>query len=154
MIADRFQGLFEILAEDNRQMTEPARGSRSLEEMEGGRWPDPPADATRLVATAHALRRKPISALSPEDLRLLIGRNIGLPYLLPRAVDLLRADPLVEGDLYEGDLLSAALTRDRAAWAGAPQAARALRLVLSTMNDIPPGLQGEIDDFLALSAEL
>lgn len=137
-----------------RDPSETPFGPCTLEEIEGVSWPDPPADATRLIATAHALRHQPMSALSPEDLRLLIRQNISLPYLLPRAIELLSADPLVEGDLYEGDLLSAVLTRDRAAWAGAPHAARALRLVLSTMNDIPPGLQGEVDDFLALPTDL
>ncbi|MEK2472201.1 contact-dependent growth inhibition system immunity protein [Streptomyces noursei] len=125
-----------------------------MEEIEGDRWPDPPAGATRLTATVHAVRRRPVSALGPEDLQLLIRQNIGLPHLLPRAVDVLRADPLAEGDLYEGDLLSTVLTRDRAAWAGAPQAARALRLFVAAMDDVPPDLQGEVDDFLALSARL
>ncbi|MFQ6192776.1 contact-dependent growth inhibition system immunity protein [Streptomyces sp. NPDC000405] len=149
----RGQGLFEMLMGDNGQVTGPERDSRSLEEIEGARWPAPPADVTRLVAEVHALRRRPISVLSPEDLRLLIGQNVGLPHLLPRAVELLHADPLVEGDLYEGDLLSTVLTRDWAAWAGVPQAARALRLLLSTTHDIPPGLQGEVDGFLALSTD-
>ncbi|WP_258017504.1 contact-dependent growth inhibition system immunity protein [Streptomyces noursei] len=120
-----------------------------MEEIEGDRWPDPPAGATRLTATVHAVRRRPVSALGPKDLRLLIQQNIGLPHLLPRAVDVLRADPLVEGDL-----LSTVLTRDHAAWAGAPQAARALRLIVAAMDDVPPDLQGEVDDFLALSARL
>ncbi|WP_405626645.1 hypothetical protein [Streptomyces sp. NBC_01396] len=32
----------------------------------------------------HALRHKPIGALSVQDLRLPIGQNIGLTHLLPR----------------------------------------------------------------------
>lgn len=133
-------------------MTGSKHGSLSLEAIEGDRWTDPPAGATRLTATVHAVRRRPVSALGPEDLRLLIRQNIGLPHLLPHAVDVLRADPLVGGDLFEGDLLSAVLTRDHTAWAGAPQAARALRRIVAAMDDIPPDLRGEVDDFLALSA--
>ncbi|MDQ0767185.1 contact-dependent growth inhibition system immunity protein [Streptomyces canus] len=61
-------------------MTRSRNRGRSLEELERDRWPAPPTDATRLVATAHALRRRPIDELTVEDLRLLIGQDIGLPY--------------------------------------------------------------------------
>ncbi|MCX4231305.1 MULTISPECIES: contact-dependent growth inhibition system immunity protein [Streptomyces] len=67
---------------------------RSLEEIERDRWPAPPQDATRLVATAHALRRRPIGELAVEDMRLLIGQDIGLPCLLPLALEVLRGDPM------------------------------------------------------------
>ncbi|MFD3658959.1 contact-dependent growth inhibition system immunity protein [Streptomyces sp. NPDC058620] len=70
-----------------------ARG-RSLAELERDRWQAPPPDATRLIATAHALRGRPVGALTVEDLRLLIGQDIGLPVLLPLAVEALRDDPL------------------------------------------------------------
>ncbi|MFE9968649.1 contact-dependent growth inhibition system immunity protein [Streptomyces sp. NPDC005525] len=39
-------------------------------------WPAPSADDTRLVVTAHALRRRPIGELIVEDMRLLIGQDI------------------------------------------------------------------------------
>ncbi|MFE4801034.1 contact-dependent growth inhibition system immunity protein [Streptomyces sp. NPDC056708] len=92
-------------------MTRPLNRDRSLEGLEDDRWPAPSGDATRLVATAHALRRKPIGELTVEDMRLLIRQNEGLPYLLPLALEVLRLDPMAEGHMYEGDLLSAVLTR-------------------------------------------
>ncbi|MDF6045542.1 hypothetical protein LRD69_26045 [Streptomyces sp. JH14] len=70
------------------------------------RWPAPSADNTRLITTAHALRRRPIGELTVEDMRLLIGQDIGLPYLLPLAVEVLRENPMPEGHMYEGGLLS------------------------------------------------
>ncbi|MBH1936928.1 hypothetical protein I5Q34_22100 [Streptomyces sp. AV19] len=121
----------------------------SLEELEGDRWGDPPAGAGRLVAAAYALRRRPVGSLDPEDLRLLIGQDIGLPHLLPVAVGLLRADPLAEGDLYPGDLLSAVLTRNPAAWRAVPEAARELRAVVTGLGGLPPGLRAEADAFLS-----
>ncbi|MEU6211834.1 contact-dependent growth inhibition system immunity protein [Streptomyces sp. NPDC047023] len=36
---------------------------------------------------------------------------MGLAYLLPVAVEVLRDDPRAEGDMYEGDLLAAVRTR-------------------------------------------
>ncbi|MBB5122960.1 contact-dependent growth inhibition system immunity protein [Streptomyces eurocidicus] len=132
-------------------MTRPVKRTSSLEELEGVRRPPPPADATRLVATAHDLRRRPIGTLDAEGLRLLITQDVGLPYLLPLAVELLRADPLVEGDLYEGDLLSAALTRAASAWSEVPDAARELRDIVSGplgSGDLPPSLRAEAAGFL------
>ncbi|MEH0510608.1 MULTISPECIES: contact-dependent growth inhibition system immunity protein [unclassified Streptomyces] len=86
-------------------MTLPLNRDCSLDELERARWPAPLADETRLVTTAHALRRRPIGELTVEDMRLLVGQDIGLPYLLPLALDVLRENPMAEGDMYEGDLL-------------------------------------------------
>ncbi|MCP3766638.1 contact-dependent growth inhibition system immunity protein [Streptomyces sp. MAR25Y5] len=49
--------------------------------------------------TAHALRRRPIGELAVEDMRLLIGQNVGLAHLLPLALEVLRDDPMAEGDM-------------------------------------------------------
>lgn len=50
---------------------------RTLSEIEGDSWPDPPSDATRLMMTVHGLRHKPIGQLSAEDMRILISQNSG-----------------------------------------------------------------------------
>ncbi|WP_371799714.1 contact-dependent growth inhibition system immunity protein [Streptomyces sp. NBC_01707] len=56
-------------------MTRPLNRHHSLEELKDERWPAPSGDATRLVATPHALRRKPIGELTVEGMRLLIGQG-------------------------------------------------------------------------------
>ena len=91
-------------------MSEPDK-SRSLEEIEDDYWGDPPADATRLISTVHALRTRPIGALDAEGLRLLISQQIGLDALVPLALDHVERDPLAEGDFYPGDLLDALMRR-------------------------------------------
>ncbi|MFE7312677.1 contact-dependent growth inhibition system immunity protein [Streptomyces sp. NPDC057555] len=88
-----------------------------MEQIEGNFWPAPGDDATRLVRTAHALRREPIGSLGPEGLRLLISQDIGLDVLVPRAITLLHQDPLAEGDYYPGDLLGAVLEVPSEYWA-------------------------------------
>lgn len=123
--------------------------SRSLEDIEGARWPAPPPDTSRLVLTAHALRQKPLAALTVEDLRLLVGQDIGLVHLLPLAVEVLRSNPLAEGDLYEGDLLAAVLSRAPAAWAEIPDAAQELAAVIDVAPDLPGPLRPHADRFLA-----
>jgi hypothetical protein len=51
----------------------------------------------------------PLAELSVEDLRLLIAQRIGLRFVVPLALDRLAVDPLVSGDFYPGDLLTAVL---------------------------------------------
>ena len=74
-----------------------------LEELDWG----PPTFNSWLVQTAHRLRKVPLKDLGAGDLRLLIGQRIGLPYLVPVALDLLATDPLIEGSYDPGDLLNA-----------------------------------------------
>ncbi|MFD7772052.1 contact-dependent growth inhibition system immunity protein [Streptomyces sp. NPDC059787] len=131
-------------------MTRPLNRDLSLEELENDRWPAPSGDATRLVATATALRRKPIGELTVEDMRLLIRQNEGLPYLLPLALEVLRQDPMAEGHMYEGDLLSAVLTRSPEIWSTSPELGRELRLIVSDLSNLAPHLEHEVERFLAL----
>ncbi|WP_406727767.1 contact-dependent growth inhibition system immunity protein [Streptomyces sp. GD-15H] len=95
------------------------------------------------------MRRRPIGELTVEDMRLLIGQDIGLPYLLPLALDVLRDNPMAEGDMYEGDLLSAVLTRNPAVWTESSELGRELRVIVSELTDLPPDLQQKVERFLA-----
>ena len=81
---------------------------KTLEQLEKDIW-GKPEFGSHLVTTCHALRRKPIGELGVEDLRILLGQDIGTRYLLPLAKAVLRDDPLAEGDLYPGDLVEAVL---------------------------------------------
>ncbi|WP_419905147.1 contact-dependent growth inhibition system immunity protein [Kiloniella sp.] len=83
----------------------------TLEQLEDDVWPEPDF-ASRLVTTCHKLRKKPLADFDVEDLRIMIGQNIGLRHLLPMAIDKLRKNPLCEGDFYDGDLLSQVITRN------------------------------------------
>ncbi|PKT67119.1 hypothetical protein CW362_42245 [Streptomyces populi] len=123
---------------------------RSLEELERDRWPAPPADASRLISTAHDLRRRPIGELTVEDMRLLIGQDIGLAYLLPLALEVLRDNPMAEGHMYEGDLLSAVLTRSPGVWEEWPELGLELGAIVSGLADLPVPLSQKTARFLAL----
>lgn len=82
----------------------------------------------------HRLRRKPIALLTSEDLRLLLGQNVGVPILLPRALAMLEQDPLREGDLYPGDLLAAALRVPPSHWHTRPDHLERLERVLAAID--------------------
>lgn len=83
--------------------------SKTLQELEHSDWGEP-TYPSGLVETCHRLRRKPLSEFTDADLRILIGQQISLPYLLPLAVERLDADPLLEAFYYSGDLLAAVLS--------------------------------------------
>jgi hypothetical protein len=119
---------------------DPATLSRTLQELEGERWPAPADEESYLVREAHRLRTVPLGALTVEDLRLLLGQRIGVEWLMPLALDKLRTDPLAAGDFYAGDLLTAVLRTDAAYWAShADQrsALREVRIALGSSGDGP-----------------
>jgi CDI immunity proteins len=107
---------------------------QSLEEIEGDDWGDAPEGATRLISTVHELRRKPMGKLDVEDLRILLGQQVGVPTLVPRALAVLEHDPLAEGDYCPGDLLTVVLSRIPADfWAAHPDELTRLRALVAAI---------------------
>ncbi|MBC2908237.1 hypothetical protein H4N64_43470 [Streptomyces sp. PSKA01] len=129
--------------------------SRSLEELDGQRWPDPPQDTTYMVKNVYELRRRPIGTLEPHELARLIGQDVGLPWLLPLAVEILRdtAPRQAAGGWYDDDLLYAVVTRGSEAWAEVPDSARKFKEVVGTLVDLSRELQRKVDALLCGWAE-
>lgn len=71
---------------------------------------------THLVKTCNALRKKPIEQFTTEDLRIMIGQQMGLDHLVPVALEKLTEDLFAEGNLYEGDLLESVLHINTGFW--------------------------------------
>jgi hypothetical protein len=101
-------------------MLPPSILDKSLQELEHADWGEPTYDS-HLVTTIHRLRRVPLRQFSVEDLRIMIGQNIGLQYLVPLALEHLRYDPLAQGDFYPGDLLKMVLSADARFWQNHPE---------------------------------
>lgn len=140
--------------------SEPGQGSLSLEQIEHDAWGDPPNGAARLVRAAYELHRKPIAALTTEDLRLLIGQHIGVEVLLPYALALLSDDPLAEGDMYPGDLLVAVVRLPPEYWPAHRGQAAELRRIAGVAKEtdsiIQAGIdviQASVDRFLAMTEQ-
>lgn len=89
--------------------------SKTLESLEKKKWQLSAFDSF-LVKRAHELRKKVLSDFTVEDLRLMIGQQIGLYYLVPLAIEVLTVNPFAEGDFYEGDLLQNLLKIDAGFW--------------------------------------
>jgi contact-dependent growth inhibition (CDI) system CdiI-like immunity protein len=101
-------------------MLPPSILDKSLQELEHKDWGEPTYDSY-LVTTIHRLRRVPLRQFTVEDLRIMIGQNIGLQYLVPLALEHLRRNPLAEGDYYPGDLLKMVLSADAKFWQNHPE---------------------------------
>jgi hypothetical protein len=95
-------------------------GSQTLQDIDGQQWGEPPEDASYLVRRCHELRQVSLSSLEIEDLRILLGQQIGVPVLVPQALGVLTDDPLAEGDFYPGDLLAAVLRLADGYWQSHP----------------------------------
>ena len=109
-------------------------------------WGDAPSAASYLVRTVHRLRRKPIGQLGIEDLRILLGQDVGTEAVLPRALTVLEREPLAEGDYYPGDLLAAVLSLPVAYWQKYPAYADRIERILTTVESTDPETGEDLDD--------
>ena len=89
---------------------------KSIENLEKDFWGQPPKASTPLVNKVHELRTIQIEKLEPKDIRLLIGQNVGLKYLIPLALDILRDNLFVDAELYDGDLLKTVMNVNDDFW--------------------------------------
>lgn len=89
--------------------------TQSIEQLENDFWKETDFP-TGLVERCYRYRKVPISDLTPAQLRTLIGQQIGLKYLIPLTLAILKNNILIEAEFYEGDLLSAVLDVDDKFW--------------------------------------
>ncbi|GAA3872749.1 hypothetical protein GCM10022243_42380 [Saccharothrix violaceirubra] len=111
--------------------------SSSIEQIENDRWGPAPPGATRLVRTIHELRGKSLRALTPEDLRMLLGQHEGVALLVPIALTALEHDPLLEGDLHPGDVVVSVLHAPVSYWRAHPDQLARLERVLAVVEHVP-----------------
>jgi hypothetical protein len=95
--------------------------NKSLQELEGSAWGKANREDTGLIKNCLRLRRVPLKDFTVADLRLMIGQQIGLEFLVPLALEHLERDPLIEGSLYPCDLLVNVLTVDVGFWPSHPE---------------------------------
>jgi hypothetical protein len=79
-----------------------------------------------------------LAEFTVEDLRIMLGQEIGVPVLLPRAVRVLLSDPLAEGDYYPGDLLRNVLRLPDSAWSNLRVERQRLAAVVAELVAGPP----------------
>lgn len=101
----------------------------SIAELEQSAWEDSDYPSY-VVQKSQAARKKPISQLSHEEIRLLIGQKIGLQYVVPIALSILRENPMIAVHFYEGDLLLQMLRLSEFDWENLPAELHQFRTIL------------------------
>ncbi|WP_405799239.1 contact-dependent growth inhibition system immunity protein [Streptomyces sp. NBC_01506] len=122
---------------------------KSLEDLEGVSWPEVPQNATGLMRAVYAMRKRPIGSLSAHEMARMIGQDVGLPWLLPLALEILQdtAQEQSDGGFYDDDLLTAVLTRGSEIWRSFPDLVGEVKELLDILDDKSPYIQSSIRDF-------
>lgn len=107
---------------------------KSVEELENIIWGEPPI-RSHVVLTCHNARKKPLCQLTAEEIRCLIGQRVGLRYVLPLGVSLLKQDPLTAVTFFPGDLLLTLLRLERRDFAENPDALESFLSILRENSD-------------------
>ncbi|MBC8083813.1 MAG: hypothetical protein H7Z21_11425 [Hymenobacter sp.] len=94
--------------------------AKTIEQLENEFWGEPEYPS-HVVVTSHELRKKPIDQFRVEDLRFMIGQNIGTEYIMPRALGMLEQSPLVEDYHYPGEVLYSVLKLPDVYWSAHPE---------------------------------
>jgi len=106
--------------------------NKSLQELENCDLGEPTYDS-HLVIMCHKLHRVPLKLFNIENLRIMIGQNIGLKFLVPLALNHLHSHPLAQGDLYPGDLLVSLLHVEANFWTQYPDYCKEIHQIVQTV---------------------
>lgn len=118
----------------------------TINQLERYTLPEPRLDSY-VASTCHRLRNKPVAEFTTEDLRFMIGQEVGLEWLLPIALEQLEHDPFVEGDLYPGDLLVSVLRIRGGYWQGRAALRSRVESMLRTLQNAPDEVTPAIEQF-------
>lgn len=125
--------------------------NRSLNQLLGA-LPSDTADSSALATTCLTLYEKPLKDFTVENLRVMIGQSIGLEFLIPLAVELLRENPFVGGDYYPGDLLSVVIQVEPNFWETHQDLYWSVSEIVARLPSLMSELSDAIHRFDALSS--
>jgi hypothetical protein len=89
---------------------------KTIENLEKQDFGNPNEASTKMVKRCLELCKVPLDKFTVEDLRLMIGQEFSLQYLIPLAIEHLQTNIFAEGDYYPGDLLNNVLSVDIKFW--------------------------------------
>lgn len=95
--------------------------SLTLEELTGFRAGNADDAPTNMVGTIVGAYKKPLNQLSDWEIRFLVSQREGFPYVLDLVWPRLEGDPLFDGGMYPGDVLSSLAAADEDIWADRPE---------------------------------
>lgn len=108
---------------------------KSIENLEKQNFGNPSEAPTNMVKRCLELCKVPLDKFTVEDLRLMIGQGFSLQHLIPLAIEHLKTDIFVEGDLFPGDLLKNVLAVDTNFWIDHKQLWREINELIKNRRD-------------------
>lgn len=108
---------------------------KSIENLEKQNFGNPSEAPTNMVKRCLELCKVPLDKFTVEDLRLMIGQGFSLRHLIPLAIEHLKTDIFVEGDLFPGDLLKNVLAVDINFWTDHKQLWREINELIKNSRD-------------------
>lgn len=124
-----------------------SRSGWSLQQIEKADWGDPETAPTGVIERVLMARRMPIGEMDLFYLRCLIGQDVGMQYLVPRAMDVIEVNPLEETRYYPGDLICSLLGCDPQFWINWPDLRDRLFEVIERLHDVPSTVAKDIEEF-------
>ena len=89
-------------------------------------------EESSIVERIHGLRKKIIRDFNQSDIRICLTQGVGIFYLIPKALDILKIDPFVETDHYPGDLFNACISIPKEFWDDNPDDKERMRQVVKS----------------------
>lgn len=126
--------------------------NKSLQELENCDWGEPTYNS-HLVVTCYKLRHVPLKLFNIENLRIMIGQNIGLKFLVPLALKHLHSHPLAKGEFYPGDLLVALLRVETKFWNQYPDYCKEIHQIVQTVLQMGQKKKKRFGDSIELVKE-
>ena len=88
---------------------------KTLMQLDPDAW-DPDALDPEWGVFVQRLANKPLRKFLPTEMYALLQRQLGLPFVVPLAINRLEADPFLQAAQYPGDLLTVLIEVDSRFW--------------------------------------
>jgi hypothetical protein len=111
---------------------------------------DLPDSPTSMMKMIHQTLRKPLEEYTNEDLRVLIGQEIALEYLVPIAINHLAENPFIKAGSYFGDLLSSVVRVNPSFWNAFPEYYWMILEIVSGASPVIEKLSVEFGELIKL----
>ena len=121
--------------------------SGTLDELDPPAWDPAEQRDSPMVKRCLALRATPLAEWDLDDLRLMVGQQIALPILMPRAIEILLVNPFVEAGNYRGDLLHMFLTVDGSYWHEYPDQWSEVDSIVHDFMSVYEDISREVENF-------
>jgi hypothetical protein len=111
--------------------------TKTLDELEGTPIGEPTYSSSLVIQVCSLYKNKRVCDYTASDFRIIIGQKFSLNFLIPPAIQMLKQNPWVAGDYYDGDLLAAVLAAPDHYWTNNPEQLRDMLTIIEMACNYP-----------------